>query len=247
MLCRLALLPILVVVLSPASAPQPHPTSGPTVFALLVNNHLLAVRATTGAVISDRVLAPAPVPRPLAFRGYYLALSKDRESLYILVLGKPQARDYLVVVDVATTRVQKWYALARGIIFLSVAVGPVSGRIYLFGNRAGDAIVTVLDPRTGSALSTRVVRRGHGVNWRIYRGLVWSNERELFINYWRGGGRGIDAVSLPGARLQGCRAAQGVGCFWPEGLNIEQYGGPLRMVARRLLATALGVGVTLDV
>jgi len=223
MLRRLALMPLFIVLPFLTPIAQAKPPSGPMVFVLLVNNHLEAVRGTTGAVISDRVLAPAPAPKWRAFRGYYLALSRDRKFLYALVLTQPPARDQLAVVDVATTRVERRYALAGGIVFRSVAVGPVSGRIYLFGNRAGNVVVTVLDPRTGAALSTRTVRRGHGARWVIYRGLVWSNERELFINYWRGGGIGIDAVSLPSGRLHGCRTLQ-VGCFASEGLNIEQYG-----------------------
>ena len=55
---------------------------------------------------------------------------------------------------------------------------------------------------------------------------MWSDERELFINYWRGEGIGIDAVSLPSGRLHDCRTVQ-IGCFASEGLNIEQYGDRL--------------------
>ena len=144
---------ILLPFLSPL--PQAKPPSDPIVFALLVSNHLVAVRGPTGAVISDHALAAAPVPTWRAFRGYYVALSKDQKSLYVLALSQPPARDELAVVDVATTRVERRYVLTRGIVFRSLAVGPVSGRIYLFGNRARDVVVTVLDPRTA-----RRFRRG---------------------------------------------------------------------------------------
>jgi hypothetical protein len=202
-------------------------TSGPVVFALLVNNHLLAVSGTTGTIISDQPLAGQPVPTWRSFRGYYLALSKDRKSVYALVLRQPPLRDYLAVIDVATTRVDRRYPLAPGIVFRSLAVGPVSGRVYLFGNRSGAVIVTMLDPRRGATLATWTVRRSLGVHWVIYRGMAWNSEGELFINYWRGEGFGIDAVSLPSGRLHGCRTVQ-VGCFAPPGgQNIEQYDGRL--------------------
>jgi hypothetical protein len=226
MLRRIALIPLFIFFPFQSRLPQAKPSSGPIVFALLVSNHLVAVRGATGAAISDEALAPAPVPRWRAFRGYYLALSKDQESLYALVLTQPPERDYLAVVDAATTHVERRYALAKGIVFRSLAIGPVSGRIYLFGNRRGDVVVTVLDPRTGATLATWTARRGHGVQWVIYRGMVWSNERELLINYWRGQGFGIDAVSLPSGQLHGCRTVQ-IGCFASGGLNIEQYGDRL--------------------
>jgi Reverse transcriptase (RNA-dependent DNA polymerase) len=194
---------------------------------------VVAVRGTTGAVISDHALAAGPVPSWRAFRGYYLALSNDRKSVYALVLTQPPARDYLAVINVATTRVERRFAVASGIVFRSLAVGPVSGHIYLFGNRSGAVVVIVVDPRTGATLTVWTVRRSLGLHWVIYRGEVWNDERELFINYWRGEGIGIDAVSLPSGRLRGCRTVQ-VGCFRPGGQNIEQFDG-------RLISTSMTI------
>lgn len=223
MFSRLILIPVFLGMPFLAPAHQPHRAYDPTVFVLLANNHLVSVHGLTGTVISDRALAPAPVPTWRRFRGYYVALSKDHKSVYALVLNQPPARDYLAVIDAATAHLQRRWALNTGVVLRSIAVGPVSGRIYLFGNRAGDVVVTVLDPHTRATVSTWTVRRGHGVHWVIYRGIVRRDERALFINYWRGEAYGMDAIALLAGRLRACHTVQ-VGCFASGGFNVEQYG-----------------------
>src|SRR5207249_3396119 len=78
-----------------------------TVFALLTNNHLVAIRARDGAVLADRPLAPAPAATRGA--GQFLALSADGGRLFALGPGAP---DQVVAVDVATIAVRATYPLA---------------------------------------------------------------------------------------------------------------------------------------
>jgi len=132
-LVALALCCTLGVGASTGRANQPRAASPtPTVFALLADNRLLMVRLATGAVMARLRLGPPPVAAALA--GYYLALSNDGRTVFALV---PDAqRDRLCVIDPALVRVEVCHRLPAGLLFHSLAVGPKTGRLYLFGDRA---------------------------------------------------------------------------------------------------------------
>ncbi|MEW6637952.1 MAG: hypothetical protein AB1425_14195 [Actinomycetota bacterium] len=125
-------------------------------------------------------------------------------------------------------------------MFRSLAVGPKTGRLYLFGNRPGGeiggpagnngeeaAVVTVLDPDDGRALRSETVREDGGRAWSVYRGGVSADERRLFIGY-HGGTTGADWVEITPDGLDRCRKRVPAyqGCIPAHG-DVEAYGDRL--------------------
>jgi hypothetical protein len=152
--------------------------------------------------------------------------------VYALVLDTAGGSHHLAVIDAPTGRVGAHQALPSGVVYRSIATGPITGRIYLFGNRTGKralgVIVTVLDPRDLTTVANRTIRHTGTLDWRIYRGLVSRDERRLYIDYWRGYATGIDAVVLPSGILRDCLAARRlVGCISPGFYNVELFGDGL--------------------
>jgi len=201
------------------------------VFALLMDNRLLAVRVDNGVVAALRTLAPPPRPTALILAGHYLALGPDGQTLYALTPGDPA---HLAIVDVATARIRARYALPSGVLARSLAVGSTTGKIYVFGNLPGPqtiplgthvegVVVLVLDPRSGSLLGRWVARRADGHDWLVYQGAVSRDERHLFISYHGPDTTGIDRFALGLGGLRRCQSAPfpspraGVGCLPTHG------------------------------
>src|SRR5207248_2446692 len=138
--------------------------------------------------------------------------SPDGERLFVLVPGAP---DQVVVVDVATIAVRATYPLAAdGSLFRSLVVGPATGRLYLFGNRAdprvptptpgppnngqgaAGVVVSVLDPARGTLEATWTAREAEGRDWLVYQAAVSDDERDLFISYHGVDTTGIDRFTV---------------------------------------------------
>lgn len=220
-------------------------------FALLADNRLFAVSLADGRVLAQRRLGPPP---PLGVRGewwrsadgHYLALSKDGHTLYAIVPGVAPGRlggtDHLAVIDAATVGVRAVYPLIRGLAFHSAAVGGRTGRLYLFGNRTvggsfaispADAVVSVVDPSTGTVLANWTAKKARGYTHFTYRGLVSPNERKLFISYHGFDTTGVDAFTISRRGLQRCQSpccqppyGPRDGCIPGHG-NMELYGDGL--------------------
>ncbi len=220
-------------------------------FALLADNRLFAVSLPDGKVVAQRRLGPPP---PLEVRGewwrsadgHYLALSKNGHTVYAVVPGLVPGRlggtDHLAIIDAATVRVRAAYPLIRGLAFHSVAVGRRTGRLYLFGNRAvgggfasspADAVVIVMDAKTGTVLANWTAKKAQGYNHFSYRGLVSSNERKLFISYHGFDTTGVDAFTISRRGLQRCQSpccqlpyGPRDGCILGHG-SMELYGDGL--------------------
>ncbi len=226
------LLSVLLALWSPIVALTSSPGSaGSIVFALLADGHLLAVRAANGTVMATRTLTTAPIPTDLLAAGHYLARSSDGRTLYALVPGDPA---YLASVDVATARVQMRYPLARGLLARSLAIGPTTGHLYVFGNRpepattpfgtpVEDVVVQVLDPRNGRLVAHWTARHADGHDWYVYQGDVDHDERHLFISYHGPDTTGIDRFTMDRSGLRRCTSASpsthhiGSGCFHTHG------------------------------
>lgn len=211
--------------------------SGGTIYALLADNRLVATRARDGTQIVEYRLAPPPAPA--SDPGRYLALSRDGSQLIALTLGAPGQQQSVALVDVATARLRAIHPLiAPGVTFRSLAVGPRSGRLYVFGNRPADArtypppagpprfcsaatsvIVGVFDPDSGAMQDTWVAREADGYDWQVYRGEVASDERALLISYHGPDTTGIDQFEMVGDRLLRCGWAgrPNVGCIGAHG------------------------------
>ncbi len=171
------------------AAPASSPGDQGTVVALLADNQLLAVAAKDGTILARHRLGPKP--RVLG-SSHAMALSWDRSIFYVLVSrgeGQPTMADRLELLDPATLRVRASYRLDPATTYRSLAVGPRSGRLYLFGNRADGtgmaAMVATLDPQVGRILGRWTIRRAKGRHWQVYRGAATSDERRLLVSYPR--------------------------------------------------------------
>lgn len=221
--------------------------SASDVIALQQDNQLVALSLPAGRHLWVLRLGR----RPRFSRGtwhttdsHYLALSRDGRTLFSLVPeiapGLPDGADQVAVVDLGSHRLRARYVLPRGIVFQSLAVGPTTGRLYLFGFRPlhpvnpspADAVVSVLDPCTGAVQHTWLAQPADGRFWFPYRGLVSTDERTLYISYHGGGTAtgttGVDAFRVSAGGLQRCPPAPypDHGCIAAHG-NIEFYRGGL--------------------
>lgn len=215
---------------------------GGVIFALLADNTLVEVSPEDGR-LRGKLSLDAPLGYPAS--GRYLEQSKDGKTLFVLVpRGSPDGASELMAVDVVMGRVRDRYALEGGVVFRSLAVGPKTGRLYLFGNRPGGeigdpagnngeeaAVVTVLDPDDRRVLRSETVREAGGRAWSVYRGEVSPDERRLFIAY-HGDTEGADWITIAPRGLDRCRKRVPAyrGCIPAHG-EVEAYGD-------RLLAAA---------
>jgi hypothetical protein len=167
-----------------------------------------------------------------------MALSPDTRTLFVLVprgQGQPAAPDRVAVLDPATLRLRASYPLDAATTYRSLALGARSGRLYLFGNRAGPhgqaALVATLDSASGRVLDRWVVRPAGGRNWLVYRGIATADERHLVVSYHGSDTTGADVLGLAGGRLAHCPAGPPwAGCL--PGVH-----GDVVAVGDRLLAT----------
>jgi hypothetical protein len=209
---------------------------GPTVIALLANNRLVMASSATGRIIAQQELMHGPVPSTLGvkdgqFRGFYLALSNDQRTLYALVLDATNGSHHLAVIDVRTHQVHAYYPMEQDVLVRAIAVGPQTGRVYLFGERVSarpqSVVVLVLHPRSGRLLARWTVRKTGNLDWKVFRGLTSADERQLFIDYWRGAGYGIDVVNTVDGHPIPCGrpAPSRIGCGHSDDffVNVELY------------------------
>lgn len=205
------------------------------IFTLLADNTLLKVSPSTGEVIVEVSLGPS-YDRLSA--GRYLAQSRSGKTIFALVLRGKDGASQVAMIDASTARVQDRYSLPEGVVFRSLAVGPKTGRLYLFGNRpskksrgdTGDyrkesVVVAVLDPNNGRMLENQTVREANGKDWSVYQGEVSSDESQLFVSY-HGDTVGADRITITPQSLKRCQK-QGVypnqGCI-PAHSGVEAYG-----------------------
>lgn len=195
------------------------------VFALLGDNRLLGWRTVDGSKVFEQNLPPSPAANATRIPGRYLALSKDGKTLLALVPGSgSNLPDRITVFDLTSSQLKASYSLtadkadpsrtgpaaasALSILYdgyHSLAIGPKTGRLYLFGNRKGEVIVTVLDPNTGSELANWVARKRDLHNWLVYQGAVSEGEQQLYISYHGDDTSGIDRFTIKAdGSLEGC-------------------------------------------
>jgi hypothetical protein len=190
------------------------------VFALLADNQLMAINVRDGAVMAQYSVAPPPSPDAGRSTGHYMAPSKDGKRLFILAPGEAGKADNVAVVDAQTAKLLASHSLHdSGDVFRALAIGPSTGRIYLFGDRSGAAIVTVMDPDSGTTLANWIARTADGYDWFPYEGAVSFDERVLYISYHGVDTTGIDRFLISDGGLQRCPPSNrpNVGCIGGHG------------------------------
>jgi DNA-binding beta-propeller fold protein YncE len=246
---RRAILLVCCCLLGSACGPRPQtqalttPAAG-TVIALLGNGQLVAIDASTGTSQWSVTLAPSAFAGSDTYlhSGHYLALSGDGRSVYALPLEDPRGGSTLAVIDTSSGQMRVSYAL-RGTeaVYSSLAVGSVTGRVYVFGQRSAATVVTILDPSAATVVGSWTARSM--ANWTaigpvpgfffIYQGSVSPDETRLFYSYY--GGRmdlsGIDRLDLGPGGLSRCQPPHpGAACL-PGWAGFQPY-------ADRLLVTS---------
>lgn len=221
-----------------AEPAMPQAVGGDVIFALLADNSLIEVSPETGRV--ERELSPGHPSARMAV-GRYLALSRDGKSLFALGPGRRKEASLLTVIDVSTARVQNRYPLPERVSFRSLAVGPKTGRLYLFGNRPAEAaqgtrddqggqdtIVAVLDAGVGKVRRIETIRKAGGRSWIMPWTDVSLDEEYLFVSYHGADTTGADWIEVTSRGLERCRrkAPAGQGCIAGHG-NVEAYGDHL--------------------
>jgi hypothetical protein len=216
------------------------PVAGGIVFALLADNQLLAIRIRDLGVVAERRLASPPNDRPYRATGHYMALSKDGKQLFALVSDESGEAPRLVVLNTSTVEIRGTHLLNQSISFRSLVVGPTTGRLYLFGDQNGSAIVTVLDPESGTEVVHWIAREGGTYHWQVYEGAVSSDERHLFISYHGPDTTGVDRFEIANDGLHRCQTPNrpNEGCINAHGSFIPYRDGFL---------IATGTNVVLDV
>jgi hypothetical protein len=204
------------------------------VFTLLANNHLLVADITTGAVLAELTLA-APPPPVAQIRA--LAIAKETHTLYALVT-EAAGRARVAAVDTTTLSLTTSIDPGGELVYHGLAIGPRSGRLYLFANRAGDAIVRVIDPTGARPPETWPARPSDGRNWVIYQGAIASDESALFLSYHGPDTTGIDRLEIQPTGLLRCRATPRAesGCFLTHGPFALTGGGLIASMAEQPVA-----------
>ena len=231
--------------------PAPSATSMPTstmdnlAVALLVDRRLVVAQLSDGAAIAELPLGSAVDMPPIDRAGHYLALGQDGDTLLVLVPGSSNDAGQLAVVDIVEAKVASAYELPAGTTYGSLATGPATGRVYLFGNRAGGVVVTVLDPATGAEVTSWTAREADGHDWLVYQGAVAPDERTLYISYHGRDTTGIDRFAVTPDGLSRCGSANppGVGCIDAHGGLAVDDGGLLVATGSRVIRKVDADGV----
>lgn len=226
---------------APAASPQSTAISGTPlvvsfegrsqIYALLADMRLLVVRPD-GATLAVTNLGLAA---PISSAGHYLALANDHQQVYVLASHQPQSLDQVVAVNALSTQVEGTYALPDG-VYRSIAVGIQTGHLFVFGNRGGSTIITVVDPASGATLVTWTARPQDGHTWTVYQGAVSADEQRVYVSYHGPDTTGIDWFDVTGNGLIrcvsqepanfGCIASHGGFTLFPDRL-LAATGGPV--------------------
>ena len=196
---------------------------------LLADGRLLAIDPATARIAAETELGD---PVSASGTGRFMAAARDGRTVFALVGGDPGA---IAVVDARNLRVRARHRLPRGLIARGLAVGPESGQLYVFANRAGDTttrfgereqdvVVAHVRADTGAVVNTSVVRAARGLAWRIYRGAVSDDERRIFISYHSADVDGADWLDVSDGRLTPCAGvARRRTCLRPVHGNLEAF------------------------
>jgi DNA-binding beta-propeller fold protein YncE len=194
------------------AGPQP---SAARAFSLLANNHLLVVDIVSGATLAELTLAPRGSP---ISEVHSMGLSGDRKQLFALA-SDDAGRAVVAAIDTTALKISATWDPGGGPDYRGLAVGPRTGRLYLFANRGAEPTVRVLDPSGQQPIQEWQARPANGRTWLIYQGSVAPDESAMFISYHGPDTTGIDRFAIGASGLTRCAlaAAPDSGCFRTHG------------------------------
>jgi hypothetical protein len=218
---------------SPAKA---WPPSSADLVLLTASNHLQRLQVATGAISWDVQLGDE---EQQPFTAHVIAPTKDRKLIAVLVRG---ASSEVALVDTESGSVVGRRALPSGLSYRALDVGPISGRLYVFGSLvvgpsrgetpgpAADAVVTILAPDLSALVMSPTARYGTDANWLVFQGKADPSESHLLVSYHGTDTTGIDMIALDGNRLVNPCTQPRVGC-------IQSHGGFVTRGDRLYMAT----------
>lgn len=232
---------VLTACVSSATPPTP-PTpavshnlgTGPAVFALLADGRLLVASPVDAAISREVRLARSARGAGEPDFAHVLALDARRRVLHVL-LDVAGAGGVVVTVDARTLVVRGTWALPAGIRHRSLAVGPASGAILVFGDRAeagGRSPWLTRLSVAGAVVGSWRLRPADGRDWRPYAAAVSADERFSVVSYHGERTTGADIVGLDGPERRPCRqpVPAGAGC-------LAEVHGSVAVSGGRVLAT----------
>jgi hypothetical protein len=203
-------------------------------FSLLTNNHLLVADLNTAAVLAELTLGGPSAPQS---QMRAMAVSPDGHTLYAVV-SEAGGRARIAVIDTATLRLTTSIDLGSEFVYRGLAMGPRTGRLYLFANQSGDAVVQVIDPSAAQSPQTWPARKAEGRTWFIYQGAVSPDETTLYLSYHGPDTTGMDRFAIQPTGLLRCSMTTRPesGCFLTHGPFAVDDGVLLASMAEQPLA-----------
>ena len=194
-----------------------EPSAAGEVVTLLANNHLVLVPPGGRAPRWETTLAPAPdTSHGYGFlsTGHRLAWSTDRTTIYALPAADWLGAERLMAVDHIGGRVLQTIHLPEGTRYGGLAVGPVTGQVYLVGQQDKAISIAVVDPGRRQITAVWNGRDMHhwqpqgpvGGDFSVYQAEISPDESRLFYTYHGGllPKAGLDFVDLTGAGPRTC-------------------------------------------
>ena len=187
-------------------------------------NRLLRVSLPDGRVEAERRIGPrlpnSAFTRSESYRinvarAPVLAATPDGAAVAVLI-RQPAGRDSVVIVDADSLKTRCSHQLEEGVRYIGMLRGR-SGRLYAFGTRQASspwrrhAVLTTLDPGTGSILGGGILRRADrgprlrfAMDWFIYGAALGVEERSIAVSYHGGNTTGVDLfrISPDGSRVR---------------------------------------------
>jgi hypothetical protein len=144
-----------------------------TIIILQANGKLRAADLESGRILYETALVSNASTWPTRT----LLASRDRDSIYALVSGQ------VFVLNSQDGSIFRTFALDDGSVYRSMTIGPLTGDIYLVGNRGNAVVLTVLDSNSGSLKHERFIRTSDHLDWLIYEAAVSPDEQFFFVSY----------------------------------------------------------------
>lgn len=173
--------------------------AGPIVFALLADRRLVAVSPAMAAVVGEVRLPGAGTDAA----AHVVAFDARRRLLHVLLPGSGEP-DTVTSVDARTLAVRDTWTLPAGIRYRTLVVGPLSGEVFAFGDRADDG---GRSPWLSTGKGNWRLRPSAAHTWTPYAAAVAADERLAVVSYHGPDTTGADLVRLDGPEPQGCATA----------------------------------------
>lgn len=169
-------------------------------FAVLADRRLVAV-SPGSAVAGGEVRLPG-TGTSTEVAAHVVALDPGRRLLRVLV-----DHETVVSVDARTLAVRDSWTLPAGTAYRTLAVGPVSGDVFAFGDRAedgGHSPWLVRLSADGTVRGSWRLRPAAAHDWTPYAAAIAADERYAVVSYHGANTTGADVVRLDGPVPQDC-------------------------------------------